>query len=145
MRKEHFGLILKEVASKKKHEEKVEELKKHVNDGFLTTFLCYVYDTQRWKWFCDFLPKDYKILSSKIDIDFAGTHLRDIIPILYLFLNDSVIDDKKKLEKLYFILEGMHKSEIELLSGMFSMKREIKGISRKVIEEVFPSLLQKVS
>jgi hypothetical protein len=62
-----------------------------------------------------------------------------------LFLNDSVIDDKKKLEKLYFILEGMHKSEIELLSGMFSMKREIKGISRKVIEEVFPSLLQKVS
>lgn len=138
-----FGYIIEDVASKKTFAEKVEELSKHKEDKQFVQFLSFVYDpTISFK--VKKFPKDFRKLDPKEHRDLAPAKLRYHMRYVPNYIEGVGRWEEVTAEKqVSYLLEGLHESEVVLLKSMIE-KKPIKGISDKVVREVFPELLPEV-
>ncbi len=89
-----------------------------------------------------------KFKGSDKPIDLADANLFATIPKCSLFVKGhpkSVpVKLKKSKEILNEMLEMMHKDESDIFAGMLKKKQKCKGLTEKLVLEVFPDLYRKV-
>lgn len=132
--------IVQMIREKNTFEEKVQILKKFIQDKKLKEFLEFVYNKEKYIWFIKRIPKDYRPIDKRIHIDLTNMQLRRDCNRIFLLQENFSVDEKRKLKELYLFLENLHSDEVELFKQMIE-KRELKGISEKVIKEVFPDII----
>ena len=97
------------------------------------------------EWTIDKLPK---FTGSDKPIDLADLNLFSTIPKCSMFVKghpkSAPLKPKKSKEILNEMLEMMHKDESAIFAGMLKKKQKCKGLTAKLVLEVFPDLYRKV-
>lgn len=97
------------------------------------------------KWTIDTVPK---FSGSDKPLDLADMNLFTSVPKCSIFVKghpkSAALKSKKSKEILNEILEMMHKDESKIFAGMLKKKQKCKGLTEKLVLEVFPDLYRKV-
>ena len=82
-----------------------------------------------------------------IPIDLCDTNLFATVPRCSIFVKGHAkaekLSEKQSLELLLQMLEIMHEDESNIFAGMLKKKLKVKGLTEKLVLEVFPDLYRK--
>lgn len=136
------------VAQERFRDDKIRVLSIFKNDIAFKRFLNLVYNVEKFTWYINKLPRDYKPLDEKMHIDLTPMHLRRNCHRLELLAiqfqtNGTYLSKERKDKELYLFLENLHADEVGLVKQMIE-KRQIKGVPKDVVLEVFPDLFEVV-
>lgn len=133
--------ILEEISNTPNRHERKAILKNNASPHFLKV-LQYTFDAQ-YQFYIKEFPKEYKIPDTVIGIRIAG--IESEIRKAYLFLKgdptaDSLSEEKRKV-LLIQLLESFEPKEAEVFVNMMKKDLKCKGLTKSLIEEVFPGLI----
>ena len=142
----YISELLKGIAKAKTKKEKKALLEKYKTNSILRFVLQGTFDPAiEWN-----VPK--KMPSYKKDdapIGLSETSLFTVMPKCSLFVKDHPrnkgLTEKRIIELLIQILESMHPDESEVFVQMLKKKIKCKGLTAKLVLEVFPDLYRKVA
>jgi len=138
--------ILKEVASKPNKQEKINELRKHANNNVLTLLLKMSMDPGlQWR-----IPPGTPEYKPAVNADQQGMLYSSIKLILRLFIINPMLPppptnkrQQAKIEmKFIEVLETLHPDDAKLLVAVKDKKPLAPGITKKLVDEALPGLLQ---
>lgn len=133
--------LLEKVANAKTKAEKVELLKQQQNNWALKDILRGTFDEA-----VVFLLPDGKVPYEPAAAESHPSNWTQHNKKLAYFVKGGPGQRmlKPKREKMFLdILESIHPRDAELLVGMINKKMPIKGITKKLVQEAFPSLILK--
>jgi hypothetical protein len=141
----YISELFKKVAKAKTRKQKKELLEQHRNNNVLKFVLQGTFDpTIQWNISKKF-PK-YKPDSAPIGLN--PTSLYIAMPKCSVFVKDhpksKSLSEAKINELLTQILESMHMDESLIFVQMLKKKLKVKGLTEKLVLEVFPNLFRKV-
>jgi len=138
---EVFGRIAKAKTRKAK-----KEILESLKDNNVFKFILQGAFDPSIKWTITKLPKYTK--SNGKPIDLHDCNLFVTVPKCSLFVKGHAKSEKlteeKSVELLTQMLEIMHEDESAIFAGMIKKKLKVKGLTEKLVLEVFPDLYRKV-
>ena len=133
--------VFDEFEKAKTKKEKVEVIGKNLSPT-LVKVLEYTYHPN-YKWKYNEMPDNYKTPDTKPGISQAqlSTELRRI----YLFQEGhpacEALTDRRRKELLLQFLESIEPREAEVVIGIFKKDLGVKGLTYKLVKEMFPQML----
>lgn len=144
MKYEYVSEILGRIGRAKTRKLKKEILEENKNNKTLRFLLQGTFDPSI-KWSVKDIPK-YK--GSDKPIEFCDLNLQTAVNKCSIFVEGHPkagnLQLKKATEILNEILETMHPNESKVFEGMLKKKQKTKGLTAKLVLEVFPDLYRKV-
>ena len=142
----YISELLKGIAKAKTRKDKKKLLEQYKTNNIFRFVLQGSFDPSVvWN-----VPK--KIPKYKIDdapIGLSETSLFTIMPKCSMFVKghpqSEKLTEKRIVELLLQILESMHPDESSIFTQMLNKKLKVKGLTEKLVLEVFPNLYRKVS
>jgi hypothetical protein len=142
----YISELLKGIAKAKTRKEKKILLEKYKTNNIFKFVLQGTFDPSViWN-----VPK--KIPKYKADdapIGLSETSLFTIMPKCSMFVKghpqSEKLTEKRIVELLLQVLESMHPDESSIFTQMLNKKLKVKGLTEKLVLEVFPNLYRKVS
>jgi hypothetical protein len=131
--------IFKEIKAAKNRKDRIELMQKQKNNQAFLSILRLQFDS-RFKFA---LPpgKPSGLAENKIEPGMGQLGLEQYYKKLYLFLEGTTNIKQYKRESMFLsVLEALDKEEAELLVAVKDKKLD-SGITKKLVEEVFPNLL----
>ena len=142
---EYISEIFKRIDRAKNRKLKKEILVSCKNNNIFKFVLQGTFDPDI-EWTVKKLPK-YKPYNDR-PIDLVDTSLFATVPKCSLFVKghkkSQGLTEKKSEELLIQMLEIMHEEESKIFIGMLKKKLKVKGLTEKLVLEVFPDLYRKV-
>ena len=100
------------------------------------------------EWIFDKKTKFPKYQPSNKPLDLSESSLFTVVPKCSIFVKghpkSSGLTSKRTKELLIQILEQLHKNEGDIFTQMLKKKLKVKGLTEKLVLEVFPDLYRKV-
>lgn len=142
----YISELLKGIAKARTRREKKILLEKYKTNNILRFVLQGTFDPSiEWN-----VPK--KLPPYKKDdapIGLSETSLFTVMPKCSIFVKghpkSNGLKEKRIKELLIQILESMHPDESEIFTQMLKKKLKVKGLTAKLVLEVFPDLYRKVN
>ena len=142
----YISELLKGIAKAKTRKDKKALLEQYKTNNILRFVLQGTFDPSiEWN-----VPKT--IPSYKKDdapIGLSETSLFTVMPKCSIFVKghpkSNGLKEKRIKELLIQILESMHPDESEIFTQMLKKKLKVKGLTAKLVLEVFPDLYRKVN
>ena len=139
----YISELFEEFEKLKSRKAKVDFLQENKGNGFFEAVLQGVFDPNiKWK----IEVPDY--VPDNAPIGLNPSNLFSEIPRCTIFAEGHPkgegVPEKRLKEILIQILESMHASESLILEGMMRKKIKCKGLTEKMVLEVFPDLYRKV-
>ena len=142
----YISELLKGIAKAKTRKEKKALLEKYKNNNILKFVLQGSFDPSiEWN-----VPKVIpKYKKDDAPIGLSETSLFTIMPKCSIFVKghakSEILKQKRIKELLIQILESMHPDESLIFTQMLKKKLKVKGLTEKLVLEVFPDLYRKVA
>ena len=139
----YISELFEEFEKLKSRKAKLEFLQQHKNMDLFKAVLQGAFDPNiKWKIAVpDYTPDD-------APIGLNPSNLFQEIPKCAIFAkghpSGEGISEKRMKELLIQILESMHASESIIYEGMLRKKLKVKGLTEKIVLEVFPDLYRNV-
>jgi hypothetical protein len=142
----YLSEILKEFSAQKTRKQKIAFLEKHKDNSNLKFLLQGSFDPNiKWRFDAKKIPK-YKPDDAPMGMNPSSLFV--VLPKCSIFVNGhpkgSNVTEKKLTELLIQLLESMHADESKLYVSMLKKKLKVKGLTEKLVLEVFPDLYRKV-
>jgi len=133
----YISEIFDEFEKAKKKKDKQDVLRKYSNNKTFLTILSGAFDPR-----IEFFPvsKKLKYKESDAPYGFAYTTLAYEQRRLLWLLKSSKMENENKLTILLDMLEMLHADEAKILLGMVHKKLKVKGLTPKLVKEVFPQI-----
>ena len=97
------------------------------------------------KWTIKKLPK--YTAKNGVPIDLCDTNLFATVPKCSIFVQGhakaEILSEEHSIKLLTQMLEIMHEDESKIFAGMLKKKLKVKGLTEKLVLEVFPDLYRK--
>jgi len=126
----------------KNRQEKIKVLKSHENVNALRDVVRGIFDdTIQWN-----LPGGEPPYVENNPDTSPSTLLKQHMKFKYFVkgLKESESMMKFKREKLFIdILESIHPEDAKILVSMINKKNPVKGLTKKIVQEAYPNLIQK--
>ena len=141
----YISELLKGIAKAKTRKEKKALLEKYKDNNILKFVLQGSFDPSiEWN-----VPKVIpKYKKDDAPIGLSETSLFTIMPKCSIFVKghakSEILKQKRIKELLIQILESMHPDESLIFTQMLKKKLKVKGLTEKLVLEVFPDLYRKV-
>ena len=142
----YISELLKGIAKAKTMKEKKALLEKYKDNNILKFVLQGSFDPSiEWN-----VPKVIpKYKKDDAPIGLSETSLFTIMPKCSIFVKghakSEILKQKRIKELLIQILESMHPDESLIFTQMLKKKLKVKGLTEKLVLEVFPDLYRKVA
>jgi|TARA_B110000467_G_scaffold138407_1_gene137138 hypothetical protein len=142
----YISELLKGIAKAKTRKEKKALLEKYKDNNILKFVLQGSFDPSiEWN-----VPKVIpKYKKDDAPIGLSETSLFTIMPKCSIFVKghakSEILKQKRIKELLIQILESMHPDESLIFTQMLKKKLKVKGLTEKLVLEVFPDLYRKVA
>ena len=142
----YLSELMNGISKAKTRKEKKQLLAKYKTNSMLKYFLVGAFDpTIEWN-YGGIIPKWNK---DDAPIGLSETSLFTVMPKCSIFVKGhpkgNGLSEKRIIELLIQILESMHPDESEVFTQMLKKKLKCKGLSAKLVLEVFPDLYRKVA
>ena len=141
----YISELLKKIAKAKTRGQKKAILVEYKDNNVLKFVLQGTFDPAI-QWTVKKLPPYIPITDRPLDL--VDTSLFAAVPKCSMFVEGHAraepLGKKQSVNLLIQVLEVMHQDESKIFAGMLKKKLKVKGLTGKLVLEVFPDLYQKV-
>lgn len=142
---EYISEIFHRIDNAKNRKEKKEILESCKDNNIFKFVLQGTFDPAI-QWTVKKLPPYIPITDRPLDL--VDTSLFAAVPKCSMFVEGHAraepLGKKQSVNLLIQVLEVMHQDESKIFAGMLKKKLKVKGLTGKLVLEVFPDLYQKV-
>jgi len=72
---------------------------------------------------------------------YSYTNLNKTLPELEVFLDESYVITRRSERRFIQFMESLHRGESDVVFNILNKKMKVKWLTRKLVDEVFPNLL----